>query len=238
MVMMVKQCQNEQREQKELIQQMNMKLLEFNPLKAKMDSVYDYLTEVQKDVKKMWYKIENFGQQPHIKSKGKGPVDPGQLKDYAKAKDLQLTEVEVDRLKIDVEMLLKMAKERDFTDEILGKTSTSDNQVGIVSKGEFLGIKQLISRHQLTLNNLQAGLGTAEKSRDQIEKMEKLVADNFGFLKQYIDENKNMQAQMIAKIQGKLNGKPDFGFFDEFKSNVETKILNKMDMKIDKLDHK
>lgn len=52
---------------------------------------------------------------------------------------------------------------------------------------------------------------------NHIEKLELTVSEQHGFLRKYIDENNNLIQNIIGKIKDKLNGKPDFAFFDVFK---------------------
>ncbi len=71
-----------------------------------------------------------------------------------------------------------------------------------------------------------------------IEKLDKTVQEQYGFLKGYIDENNNMMQNILQKIKDKLSGKPDFAYFDVFKQSVDEKILGKWSSKIDKMEVK
>ena len=69
----------------------------------------------------------------------------------------------------------------------------------------------------MSINKLEAVLSELVGVNSHIEKLELTEGDQHGFLKKYIDENNNMIQNIIQKIKDKLNGKPDFAFFDVFK---------------------
>lgn len=65
-----------------------------------------------------------------------------------------------------------------------------------------------------------------------------MMKENYELLKKYIDEVNTYSSDFYQKIQNKLNLKADQDFLDKFKSNVESKVVQELNSKIDKIDHK
>ena len=99
-------------------------------------------------------------------------------------------------------------------------------------------MKQLLGKQQLVIKKLESFIVDNEKKIAAFDKQENTIHENAKLLWEYIDEQTSTFQTLIQKINGKLNGKPDFGFFDLFKEKVEKKFLYRLDDKIDKIEHK
>ena len=106
---------------------------------------------------------------------------------------------------------------------------------------EFMGMKQLIGKHQLSLNRIDKYLRDIEESKNHNELLDKVNVEQqkqSDELKALIKEMNEYHSNLISKMQGKLHSKPDFEILESFQKNINEKVINLLVQKIDRDDHK
>lgn len=116
-----------------------------------------------------------------------------------------------------------------------------DKDIHRIMNVEFVGMKQLIGKHQLSLNRIDKYLRDIEEFKNHNELLDKVNVEQqkqSDELKALIKEMNEYHSNLISKMQGKLHSKPDFEILESFQKNINEKVINLLVQKIDRDDHK
>lgn len=159
-------------------------------------------------------------------------------------------------LETDVEDLKERMKEKEYATQMVeqsaidiaqGKKPEPINLKGVrerdmhrIMNVEFMGMKQLIGKHQITLNRVEQWLRDLEEYRNQntsskFNQEQKKQVDEIKDLIKNVNEYHN---SLIGTLQGKLHAKPDYEVLENFQKNVNEKVLNLLVSKIDRDEHR
>ena len=148
-------------------------------------------------------------------------------------------------LETDIEDLKEKMKEKELATQMVeqsaidiaqGKKPEEINLTGVRPKDvhrimnvEFMGMKQLIGKHQISLNRIEQCLRDLEEFRSQnnFSKFNKMQQKQSDALQTYIKEADEYNSKLFAKVQGMLHAKPDFEILENFQRNVYTFLTKK-----------
>jgi hypothetical protein len=161
------------------------------------------------------------------------------------------------KLETDIEGIKERAKESDYATQIVEESSLKiaqgekpdpvdlkgkrEKDINRIMNVEFMGMKQLIGKHQLSLNRIDKYLRDIEEYKNQSDLLDKVNLEQkkqSDEIKVLIKEMNEYHSSLITKMQGKLHSKPDFEILEGFQKNINEKVLDLLVQKIDRDDHK
>jgi hypothetical protein len=161
------------------------------------------------------------------------------------------------KLETDIESIKDRAKENEYATQIVEESALKiaqgekpdpvdlkgkrEKDINRIMNVEFMGMKQLIGKHQLSLNRIDMYLRDIEEYKNHSELLDKVNLEQkkqSDEIKVLIKEMNEYHSGLITKMQGKLHSKPDFEILEGFQKNINEKVLDLLVKKIDRDDHK
>ena len=105
---------------------------------------------------------------------------------------------------------------------------------------ETIGFRQLMAKHHEKIIQLDNKVQRLEVHKEQldVDKLYKGQKDNFDLLRKYIAEVNQYSTDFYERLSRRMDMKADTDILSNFQNNVESKVLQQLRKKIDKIEHK